>query len=295
MPFEVRPDVDPLVIFSGNRMRKNDNGEKLNMQKLESTKMEYINIIDKQNILYLSDYQKGEKTFQSYLQDTYFVRSQRIPKKGRVLSLTNENFVLCIIDMIRFTDRSAELVREIHQKTDMPILFISGAKLHTRQQEETILAIQCGADEYLDNSKSTEEIAIRVWALIRIQKRVKEEPGIWNCRDIEIVPDKRQIFYNGKEILLTRIEFDIVQFLAEQNGRVVTYKEIYEKVWHCEYLQDDGNIMAHIHRVRQKLERDVKNPMYIQNVYGIGYRFGCCVKQIKNTNRQKTFQKFIPV
>lgn len=101
------------------------------MQKLESTKMEYINIIDKQNILYLSDYQKGEKTFQSYLQDTYFVRSQRIPKKGRVLSLTNENFVLCIIDMIRFTDRSAELVREIHQKTDMPILFISGAKLHT--------------------------------------------------------------------------------------------------------------------------------------------------------------------
>lgn len=60
MPFEVRPDVDHLVIFSGNRMRKNDNGEKLNMQKLESTKMEYINIIDKQNILYLSDYQKGE-------------------------------------------------------------------------------------------------------------------------------------------------------------------------------------------------------------------------------------------
>lgn len=139
MPFEVRPDVDHLVIFSGNRMRKNDNGEKLNMQKLESTKMEYINIIDKQNILYLSDYQKGEKTFQSYLQDTYFVRSQRIPKKGRALSLTNENFVLCIIDMIRFTDRSAELVREIHQKTDMPILFISGATLHTRQQEETIL------------------------------------------------------------------------------------------------------------------------------------------------------------
>ena len=60
MPFEVRPDVDHLVIFSGNRMRKNDNGEKLNMQKLESTKMEYINIIDKQNILYLSDYQKDQ-------------------------------------------------------------------------------------------------------------------------------------------------------------------------------------------------------------------------------------------
>jgi hypothetical protein len=60
MPFEVRPDVDPLVIFSGKMNEKNDNGEKLNMKKLESTKMEYINIIDKQNILYLSDYQKDQ-------------------------------------------------------------------------------------------------------------------------------------------------------------------------------------------------------------------------------------------
>lgn len=291
---EIRPDADLLVFFR-NMNEKNDTGEKITMQKLDSTKMKYINTIDKQNILYLSDYQKRDETFQAYLQDICFVKSWRIPKKGKVLSLTNENFALCIIDMIRFTDRSAELVREIHQKTDMPILFISGAKSHVKQREETILAIQCGADEYFDSIKSTEEIALRVWSIILIQKRVKEDPEIWNCRDIEIVPDKRQIFYNGKEILLTRIEFDIVRFLAEQNGRVVTYKEIYEKVWHCEYFQDDGNIMAHIHRIRQKLERDVKNPMYIKNVYGIGYRFGCCVKQIKNANCQKTFQKIIQI
>ena len=73
---------------------------------------------------------------------------------------------------------------------------------------------------------------------------------------------------------MTKIEFDIICFLAQQNGRVVTYKELYEAVWNREYLQDDANIMAHIHRIRQKVERDIKNPKYIQNVYGVGYRFG---------------------
>lgn len=265
------------------------------MQKLHTAKTEYKNIIDKQNILYLSDYHKSQRSFQSYLQDTYLIKSQRIPKEDGCFSLSDEDFVLCIIDMIRFTDRSAELVREIQKKTDIPILFISGAKLHTKQKEETILAIQCGVDEYLDSSKSTEEIAVRVWALIRIQKRVKEKPGIWNFHDIEIVPDRRQIFYQGIEIMLTKIEFDIVCFLAEQNGRVVTYKEIYEKVWHCEYLHDDGSIMAHIHRIRLKMENDIKNPVYIQNVYGIGYRFGGCVKQSRNNSTKRNLQEYILV
>lgn len=62
---------------------------------------------------------------------------------------------------------------------------------------------------------------------------------------------------------INKIEFDIICFLAQQNGRVVTYKELYEAVWNREYLQDDGNIMAHIHRIRQKIERDIKN----RNIY----------------------------
>ena len=95
--------------------------------------------------------------------------------------------------------------------------------------------------------------------------------------------------------MLTKIEFDIVRFLAEQNGRVVTYKELYEKVWHCEYLHDDGSIMAHIHRIRLKMENDIKNPVYIQNVYGIGYRFGGCVKQSRNNSTKRNLQEYILV
>ena len=140
-------------------------------------------------------------------------------------------------------------------------------------------AIRSGADGYLISTQSADEIAAEAIALIRLQQRIKERPEIWTYEDIQIIPDRRQVFRQGQEILLTPIEFDIVYYLAVQNGRVVTYKELYEAVWHSEYLFDDESIMAHIHRIRRKLEPDRKHPFYIQNVYGVGYRFGCCCTQ----------------
>lgn len=88
-----------------------------------------------------------------------------------------------------------------------------------------------------------------------------------------INPGSRKIYLKGEEISFTKLEFDIIYYLASNQNRAITYKELYEAVWHKEYLCDDMNIMAHIHRIRQKLERDPKHPEFIQNVYGIGYRF----------------------
>ena len=136
-------------------------------------------------------------------------------------------------------------------------------------------------DGYLVSTQSAEEIAAKVIALIRLQQRIRERPEVWTCQDFQIILDRRQIFLKGQEILLTHLEFDIVHYLAMQNGRAVTYKELYEAtvVWHNEYLFDDESIMAHIHRIRLKMEADRKHPFYIQNVYGVGYRFGCCFTQ----------------
>lgn len=151
---------------------------------------------------------------------------------------------------------------------------MSGTTHTILQRKEIKYAIENGADEYMGSPIFEEEVIARIQALIRIQCRFKGTTSAWEYRKLQIIPRRRQIFNDGEEILLTKIEFDILCFLAQQNGRVVTYKELYEAVWNGEYLQDDANIMAHIHRIRQKIERDIKNPKYIQNVYGVGYRFG---------------------
>ena len=151
-------------------------------------------------------------------------------------SLVDENVVLCMIEMLRFTEKSAKLLREIRSKLSIPILLISGARTEKTRKEETVHAIRSGADGYLVSAQSAEEIAAEATALIRLQQRIKKQPEVWTYGELQIIPDRRQVFRQGQEILLTHIEFDLVYYLAVQNGRVVTYKELYEAVWHSEYL-----------------------------------------------------------
>lgn len=107
--------------------------------------------------------------------------------------------------------------------------------------------------------------------MVSTEKKVEivEDNGI-----IRIYPSKRKLYINDIKINLTRKEFDIFYYLFEKKGDVVSHKELYERVWKREYIHDDTNIMAHIHRLRGKVEEDPKKPKYICNQYGVGYYFG---------------------
>lgn len=234
------------------------------------------NITVTQKILFLSYRWELYEEICYSLAGQYDILYHRIRENENSMAAMDENIVLCMIEMLRFTEKSAKLLHEIRSKLSIPILLISGARTEKTRKEEMVHAIRSGADGYLVSTQSAEEIAAEATALIRLQQRVKEQPEVWTYGELQIIPDRRQVFHQGQEILLTHIEFDLVYYLAVQNGRVVTYKELYEAVWHSEYLFDDESIMAHIHRIRRKLEADRKHPFYIQNVYGVGYRFGCC-------------------
>ena len=78
---------------------------------------------------------------------------------------------------------------------------------------------------------------------------------------------------DGKEVMLTPKEFDILWFLAENRGEVMTKEQIYSAVWDGAYLLDEGNIMAFIRKLRKKIEPDPDSPIYILTVWGIGYKF----------------------
>lgn len=204
----------------------------------------------------------------------YQVIYKSISKALKTSQMLRNIYALYIIEMTNFTQTSETLINKIRQNSNSPIFFVSKANLLEKQKREAVYAFESGADDYLGFPLDIEKIVIRLRALIRMQERIHEKINIWHFQGLKIILESRQVFCGGTEIVLTKIEFDIICFLAQQNGRVVTYKELYEAVWNREYLQDDANIMAHIHRIRQKVERDIKNPKYIQNVYGVGYRFG---------------------
>lgn len=181
---------------------------------------------------------------------------------------------LFIIEAIRFTRESSIMIQKIREKTKAPVLFLSGTNSLKIRNDEKVQAIEDGVDEYLSLPQSIDEITASVKALLRWNLRIAGCHSVWEFQEFKMLLESRQVLLNGKEIPLTKIEFDIVQYLAYQDGRAVTYKELYEQVWKRKYILDDMSIMGHIHRLRKKLEPDPKNPVYIQNVYGIGYRFG---------------------
>lgn len=246
---------------------------------MNSNEMRKENIAVTQKILFLSYCEELYEKFCFCLAGQHDILYHRIRDNDKKHLLGDHNAAICIIEMFRFTERSAELIHNMRKKHNAPILFISGAQMEKTRKEESVRAVKSGADGYLSSIQSLEEMIAEVKALIRLQTRLKEEPEVWEYPDLKLVPDRRQVFFKEREILLTRIQFDIVHYLASQNGRVVTYKELYEAVWHNEYLFDDASIMAHIHRIRLKMEKDSKNTFIIQNVYGIGYRFACSCTQ----------------
>lgn len=90
---------------------------------------------------------------------------------------------------------------------------------------------------------------------------------------IKIYPDYHQVILDEKEVTLTGKEFQILLLLAENRGQVFSKKRIYETIWKEEYMYDDKNLTAYINKIRKKIERDPKNPEFIQTVWGVGYKF----------------------
>ena len=105
--------------------------------------------------------------------------------------------------------------------------------------------------------------------------------------NLVILPDKREVTCHGRRADLTFTEFEILQLLAQNPGRVFSKEQIYDIVWKEPYEGDYNIAMSHISHIRDKIEDDPSHPIYIQTVWGVGYRFN------KNVNRKENSMKHI--
>lgn len=104
----------------------------------------------------------------------------------------------------------------------------------------------------------------------QIVSRCKEELV---SKDLEIIPSKRKVLLYHEEVFLTAKEFDILELLARNKGRVFSKEEIYDRIWGECYVSDNRNIIAYINKIRRKIEPDPSKPLYIITVWGVGYKF----------------------
>ena len=193
-------------------------------------------------------------------------------KKGEEKALA-EDFDLILLDLMLPSADGFAVCRAIRREKDTPILMVSA-----RQEEiDKIRGLGLGADDYIVKPFSPNELTARVKAHIAryerlTQKTVQQSDSIFTG-GLEIRPKARRVFTDGKEVSLTRREFDLLLFFAEHPGIAFSKDKLFDRIWGMDALGDTATVMVHINRIREKIEPNPAEPVYIETVWGVGYRF----------------------
>ena len=192
--------------------------------------------------------------------------------KSGLLQLKEKEYQLVILDVMMPGFDGFETLEQIRQESSLPILMFTSKN----DSASKVRGLRAGADDYLTKPFDMDELVARIVSLIRRYTRFNQkdgQPQRFEFDGLTIDFNNRSIVTINGEYELPPKEFDILLFLAKNQGKILTKQQIYEKVWGEEYVYDDSNIMAIISRLRKKIEENSGSPKYIQTVKGIGYRF----------------------
>ena len=163
-----------------------------------------------------------------------------------------------------------DVISEIRKWAVTPIIVISARN----RESEKVKALDAGADDYITKPFNPLELIARVKSAYRRYTKYNEksEENIIYINGLEIDQDKHICRLYETQIELTPMEFDILLYLAQKRGNVVSSEELFEKVWKEKYLENNNTVMVHIRRIREKLKENTKNPKFIKTVWGVGYK-----------------------
>ncbi|MDA3129827.1 response regulator transcription factor [Aliibacillus thermotolerans] len=186
----------------------------------------------------------------------------------------NKPFDFVMLDIMLPKVDGIEVCREIRQQSrHVPILMLTAKD----DEFDKVLGLELGADDYMTKPFSPRELMARVRAILR---RVSEDqqPKEEEIKKIEIgaltiYPENYEAYLNGEPIDLTPKEFELLLYLVNGKGKVITRDQLLNAVWNYEFVGDTRIVDVHISHLRDKIEPNTKKPTYIKTVRGLGYKF----------------------
>jgi two-component system KDP operon response regulator KdpE len=174
-----------------------------------------------------------------------------------------------IIDVVLPDGSGIELCAELRSWSTMPIVVLSALD----EEEQKVLALRAGADDYITKPFSSRELLARLEAVFRRVASSEEEASL-TVKGLEINFAAHTVLRDGREVKLTPIEFKLLSALARNRGRLMTSRALLSEVWGSAYANDGPLLRRHIANLRHKIEGpDAKAWLYIKTEAGVGYRF----------------------
>ena len=177
---------------------------------------------------------------------------------------------LVILDLMLPGMNGYEICQNIRIKSTIPILILS-AKI---DEFDKVKGLNLGADDYITKPFRPRELLARVNAqLRRSQVLNKDNLEIIDIENIRVYTKEYKVEKNGRDLNLSRNEFELLVFLSKNPKQVFSREQLYERIWGFDSYGDLNTVTVTINRLRQKIEDNPKNPKYILTVWGVGYKF----------------------
>lgn len=229
----------------------------------------------KEKILIIDDEKAINKLVSSYLINNQFEPFSAYDGKGGLDLIREENPDLIILDVMLPDIEGPSLCLEIRKISEAPIIFLSCKT----QEIDKIIALSSGGDDYMTKPFMPGELIARIKAHLRRRNNYSMDPTelrehIYQFDDLKIDFDTYELFIGNKEVSLTTIEFEILKMLIENPRKVFSAKQIFEKVWKAQCMDNDTKtVMVYISNLRKKIEPNPESPKFIITVRGVGYKF----------------------
>lgn len=184
---------------------------------------------------------------------------------------TTEDLTLIVLDLMLPGMDGMDVCKTLRQeKINTPILMLTAKD----DEFDKILGLELGADDYMTKPFSPREVVARVKAILRrtnlVAAEVKDE--VIKIGELEIHPDKYMVMFKGEQLVLTPKEFELILYLANHRGKVLSRDQLLNGVWDFHYDGDTRIVDVHISHLREKIEADTKQPVYIRTIRGFGYK-----------------------
>ena len=189
---------------------------------------------------------------------------------GAITAFDKGGADLVLLDLMLPGLSGTEVCKQLRSRSAVPIIMLTAKDTEV----DKVVGLELGADDYVTKPYSKAELVARIKAVLRRQGDVSNpQEGVITAGPVRIDVERHQVNINNELISLPLKEFELLEFLVRNSGRVLTRAQLIDRVWGSDYFGDTKTLDVHVKRLRAKIESDPANPVYIQTIRGLGYKF----------------------
>lgn len=222
------------------------------------------------DILIIEDNEQLGTLIGDFLKREGYSTDHALSAEDGLLRLEQERYKLLLLDVMLPGKDGFEALCEIRKSRNMPVLMMSAKT----DDDSKILGLETGADDYVEKPFSIPVLCSKIKALLRRSYDTAAEKQILSAGGLTVDVGSRRVYKNGSEIAVSGKEFDLLVYLMQHKGQATRKETIFNEVWGVDCFSEMSSLSVYISWLRDKIEDDPKNPVLIQTVYRVGYRFG---------------------